>query len=217
MTSYDITTYAGLSAAIQAFTESDEPTFVDNIPTFIQNTERLVSNTVQLPAFKKATTLVATSGSPYLTLPTDFLAMFSLAAIDGTGQFNFLLNKDINYIRECFPYPAVKGLPTTYALYNTTQFFVGPTPDAAYSFDLQYFGYPASIVTAGSTWLSTNYPNVLLYGALAEAYLYLKGENDLLQAYQAKYDQAMQLLKQLGDGKDREDNYRVVQVRDKVQ
>lgn len=216
MTSYDITTYTGLSNAIQAFSECTEPTFIDNIPNFVQNAERLINNTVQLPAFKKAAALTATVGSPYLTLPTDFLAMFSLAAIDGTGQFKFLLNKDINYIRECFPYPAVKGLPTTYALYNTTQFFVGPTPDATYSFDLQYFGYPASIVTAGSTWVSLNFPNVLLYGALHEAYVYQKGENDLLQTYKAKFDEAMSELKQLGDGKDRRDAYRTVQVRDQV-
>ena len=213
MTSYDITTYAGLSAAIQAFTESDEPTFVDNIPTFIQNTERLVSNTVQLPAFKKATTLVATAGSPYLTLPSDFLAMQSLAAIDGSGQYAFLLNKDINYVRECYPYPAVKGLPKVYALYSPTQFLVGPTPDAGYSLELQYFSYPTSIVTAGTTWLSINYPNALLYGALAEAYVYQKGEADILQMYQGKFQEAMEPLKQLGDSKDREDYYRTTQVR----
>lgn len=216
MTSYDITTYAGLSSAIQAFTESDESTFVGNIPNFVQNTERLVSNTVQLPAFKKASVLTATVGSPYLTLPTDFLAMQSLAAIDGTGQYNFLLNKDINYIRECFPYPTVKGLPSTYALYSPTQFLVGPTPDASYSLELQYFSYPTSIVTAGTTWLSTNFPNVLLYGSLVEAYTYLKGENDLLQTYQNKFQEALSALKQLGDSKDREDYYRTTQVRDRT-
>lgn len=225
---YDITTYTGLSQAIQAYTEVDESTFVANIPNFVANTERLVNNTVQLPAFKATATLTATTGSPYLSLPSDFLSVFSLAVIGADTQYTFLLNKDINYIRECFPYPAAQGLPTTYALYGvtrptpspavgTSQIIVGPTPNAAYSLELQYFSYPTSIVTAGSTWLSVNYPNVLLWGSLAEAYIYLKGEDNLIQTYQAKYGEAMALLKQLGDGKDREDNYRTVQVRQQVQ
>ena len=216
MTSYDISTYAGLSAAIQAFTEVDESTFVANIPTFIQDTERLVNNTVQLPAFRKNVTGVATAGFPYLTLPTDFLSMFSVAVMDGSVGYDYLLNKDVSYIREAFPYPAVKGEPKCYALFDASTFILGPTPDQNYSVELHYFAYPSSIVTAGSTWLSQNYPNVLLYGALSEAYVFLKGENDLLQTYQAKFQEAMQPLKQLADGKDRQDNYRTVQVRDKV-
>ena len=225
---YDITTYTGLSEAIQAYTEVDETTFVANIPNFVANTERLVNNTVQLPAFKATATLTATVGSPYLSLPSGFLSVFSLAVIGADTQYTFLLNKDINYIRECFPYPAVAGLPTTYALYGvtrpspvttlgTSQIIVGPTPNAAYALELEYFGYPPSIVTAGSTWLSVNYPNVLLWGALAEAYIFLKGEDNLIQTYQGKYQEAMALLKQLGDGKDREDAYRTVQVRQQVQ
>jgi hypothetical protein len=216
MTSYDITTYAGLTAAIQAFTESDETTFVSNIPTFIQDTERLVNNTVQLPAFRKNVTGVATAGFPYLTLPTDFLSMFSVAVIDGSSGYEYLLNKDVSYIREAYPFPAVQGEPKCYALFDANTFILGPTPNDSYSVELHYFAYPTSIVTAGSTWLSQNYPNVLLYGALVEAYIYLKGESDILQMYQTKFDQAMASLKQLGDGKDRQDNYRVVQVRDQV-
>lgn len=225
---YDITTYTGLTEAIQAYTEVDEATFVANIPNFVANTERLVSNTVQLPAFKATATLTATVGSPYLSLPSGFLSVFSLAVIGADAQYTFLLNKDINYIRECFPYPAVSGLPTTYALYGVTrptappavgtfQVIVGPTPNATYAFELQYFSYPTSIVTAGSTWLSVNYPNVLLWGALAEAYIFLKGEDNLIQTYQSKFGEALTLLKQLGDGKDREDAYRTVQVRQQVQ
>lgn len=220
MPSYDITTYTGLVNAIQAFTEVNETTFVDNIPTFVQDTERLVNNTVQLPAFRKNVTGNVTDGFPYLTLPSDFLATFSVAVMDagalGVEGYRYLLNKDVNYIREMFPYPAVTGTPQYYALFDNNTFIVGPTPDVEYNIELHYFAYPESIVTAGSTWLSTNFPNVLLYGALTEAYLFLKGEADVLQAYQAKFDQAMGPLKQLGDGKDRQDAYRTVQVRDKV-
>ena len=220
MPSYDITTYTGLVNAIQAFTEVNETTFVDNIPTFVQDTERLVNNTVQLPAFRKNVTGSATANFPYLTLPSDFLATFSVAVMDagalGVDGYRYLLNKDVNYIREMFPYPAVTGTPQYYALFDQNTFIVGPTPDVEYNIELHYFAYPQSIVTAGSTWLSQNFPNVLLYGALTEAYLYLKGEADVLQSYQAKFQEAMAPLKQLSDGKDRQDNYRTVQVRDKV-
>ena len=220
MPSYDITTYTGLVNAIQAFTEVNETTFVDNIPTFVQDTERLVNNTVQLPAFRKNVTGNVTDGFPYLTLPSDFLATFSVAVMDagalGVDGYRYLLNKDVNYIREMFPYPAVTGTPQYYALFDQNTFIVGPTPDVEYNIELHYFAYPQSIVTAGSTWLSQNFPNVLLYGALTEAYLYLKGEADVLQSYQAKFQEAMAPLKQLGDGKDRQDAYRTVQVRDKV-
>lgn len=219
--SYDITTYAGLSEAIQAFTEVNEASFVANIPNFVQDTERLVNNTVQLPAFRKNVTGSATANFPYLSLPSDFLATFSVAVMNTDeplvpNNYRYMLNKDVNYIREMFPYPAVTGVPQYYALFDNNTYILGPTPDVNYDIELHYFAYPTSIVTAGSTWLSTNFPNVLLYGALTEAYLYLKGEADVLQAYQAKFEQAMAPLKQLGDGKDRQDAYRTMQVRDKV-
>ena len=217
---YDITTYTGLVEAIQAFTEVNEDTFVANIPTFVQDTERLVNNTVQLPAFRKNVTGNVTDGFPYLTLPSDFLATFSVAVMDagalGVEGYRYLLNKDVNYIREMFPYPGVTGTPQYYALFDANTYILGPTPDVEYNIELHYFAYPQSIVTAGATWLSQNFPNVLLYGALCESYIFLKGEADILQAYQAKFDQAMVPLKQLGDGKDRQDAYRTVQVRDKV-
>ena len=220
MPSYDITTYTGLVNAIQAFTEVNETTFVDNIPTFVQDTERLVNNMVQLPAFRKNVTGSATASFPYLTLPSDFLATFSVAVMNsGETQadgYRYLLNKDVNYIREFFPFPGVTGTPQYYALFDNNTYILGPTPDVNYNIELHYFAYPTSIVTAGTTWLSTNYPNVLLYGSLAEAYLYLKGEPDILQSYQAKFQEAMGPLKQLSDGKDRQDAYRTVQVRDKV-
>lgn len=231
MTSYDITTYAGLTNAIQSYTEVNEPNFVANIPTFIQDVERLVNNTVQLPAFRKNVTGTATAGFPYLDLPQDFLSMFSLAVINPdlpttTPNYRYLLDKDVNYIREAFPYPGVEGVPQYYGVFdagvsagvNTGSFILGPTPDQSYTMELHYYAYPQSITTApsGQSWLSINYPNVLLWGSVTEAYIYLKGEADLIQTYQAKYDQAMQLLKQLGDGKDRQDSYRTTQVRDKV-
>ena len=221
MPSYDITTYAGLVNAIQAFTEVDETTFIDNIPTFVQDVERLVNNTVQLPAFRKNVTGSATANFPYLTLPSDFLATFSVAVMNTDeplvpNNYRYMLNKDVNYIREMFPYPAVTGVPQYYALFDNNTYILGPTPDVNYNIELHYFAYPESIVTAGSTWVSTNFPNVLLYGALAESYIFLKGENDLIQTYQAKFEQAMAPLKQLGDGKDRTDAYRTVMPRDKI-
>ena len=220
MASYDITTYAGLVEAIQAFTEVDEPTFVSNIPNFVQDVERLVNNTVELPAFRRNVTGTATASFPYLTLPSDFLSTFSVAVMNsGDTQadgYRYMLNKDVNYIREFFPFPGVTGTPQYYALFDNNTYILGPTPDVNYDIELHYFAYPTSVVTAGTTWVSQNFPNVLLYGALVEAYIFLKGEADLIQTYQAKYDQAMALLKQLGDGKDRQDEYRTVQVRDKV-
>ena len=219
-TSYDITTYTGLVNSIQSYTEVDEPTFVSNIPTFIQDTERLINNTIQLPAFRKNVTGSVSGDFPYLSLPSDYLSTFSIAIMDAgatqTDGYRYLLNKDVNYIREAFPYPGVTGTPVYYALFDNNSFILGPTPDVDYNVELHYFAYPASIVTAGTTWVSTNYPNVLLWGALAEAYIYLKGEADLIQTYQAKYEQALDILKQLADGKNRQDEYRTVQVRDRV-
>lgn len=220
MAAYDITTYAGLTQAIQDFTEVTEPSFISYIPTFLQDTERLVNNMVQLPAFRKNVTGACTSGFQYLTLPSDFLSTFSVAVV-GTDQlttYDFLLNKDVNYIREAFPFPGVTGIPQYYAIFDANTFILGPTPDQGYSIELHYFAYPQSITVAssGQTWLSINYPNVLLYGALMEAYIYLKGETDVLQMYQQKFEEAMKPLIALGDGRDRQDNFRTTQVRHTV-
>lgn len=209
--------YAELYTKIIQYTENDEETFVANIPTFVENTETLINNTVQLPAFRTNVTGTATEDFQYVALPLDFLSIYSVAVINGSGQYGYLLNKDVNYIRECFPFPGVTGLPTTYAIFDNTSLLLGPTPDDAYSIELHYYAYPQSIVTAGTSWIGDNYPNVLLWGALVEAYTYMKGEQDLIQQYQNKYSEAMMLLKQLGDGKDRQDNYRTTQVRQQVQ
>jgi len=216
-------TYAQLSAAIQNYTEVTEASFVANIPTFVQNTETLVNNSVQLPAFRTNVTGVTTANLPYVALPPDFLSVFALSVfttttVNGVPQTTqtYLYQKDVEYIREAYPFPGVSGTPQYYGIFDNTSFILGPTPDAQYSVEMHYYAYPQSIVTAGTSWLGTNFSNVLLWGSLVEAYIYMKGEADLIQAYQQKFQEAMGLLKQLGDGKDRQDTYRVTQVRDKV-
>lgn len=207
--------YVELTNAIVQWTEVTDTTFLENIPVFIQNTERIINNNVQLPAFRKNVTGSFTAGFQYIDLPTDFLSIFSLAVQSDDGGYSYLLNKDVNYIREAFPFPAVTGLPQYYSLFDNTAFLVGPTPDQAYVVEMHYYAYPESITTAasGTTWVSEEFPNALLYGSLVEAYIYLKGEQDLLQTYQAKFEQVMKDMKQLGDAKNREDNYRTTQVR----
>lgn len=216
-------TYAQLSAAIQDYTEVTEASFVANIPTFVQNTEILVNNSVQLPAFRTNVTGVTTANLPYVALPPDFLSVFALSVFTTTTvnevpqtTQTYLYQKDVEYIREAYPFPGVSGTPQYYGIFDNTSFILGPTPDAQYSVEMHYYAYPQSIVTAGTSWLGTNFSNVLLWGSLVESYIYMKGEADLIQTYQQKFQDAMGLLKQLGDGKDRQDTYRVTQVRDKV-
>lgn len=207
-------TYAELVQLIQDYTESTETSFVANIPTFVQQAEERVYNSVQLPAIRKNVTGTLTSNNKYLSLPTDWLATFSLAVVDPvTGDYSYLLNKDVNYIREAFPNPSSTGTPTHYAIFDADTLILGPTPDLGYTAEMHYYYYPQSIVTAGTTWLSDNFETVLLYGSLREAYMYLKGESDLTAMYEAKYQEGLALLKQLGDGKDRRDAYRSGQVR----
>lgn len=210
-------TYTQLYTAIQNYTQVNEPTFNDNIPNFVQNTELLVDNTVQLPAFRRNVTGQATELFQYLNLPSDFLSVFSLAVINPSGDYEYLLTKDVNYVREAFPYPTAVGQPQYYALFSSTAILLGPTPDQSYNMELHYYAAPTSIVDAGTSWLGQNFPSVLLWGALTEAAIFLKGEADMIQNYQQKYSEAMGLLKQLGDGKDREDNFRTEQVRQGVQ
>ena len=224
-------TYNELTEAIQQYLmveyvgDGAEPTFVANIDNFIKNTEIIINNTVQLPAFRVNVTGSVTTGNPYLTIPSDFLSIFSLAVIPTntinlvpTPTYQYLLNKDVNYIREAFPYPSAQGTPQYYSLFDNNTFIIGPTPDVDYDVEMHYYAYPESIVDAssGTTWVSTEFPNALLWGALVEGYIFLKGETALIQTYQAKFDQVMAEVKQLGDGKNRQDSYRVVQVRDKV-
>ena len=205
--------YSELVTEIQSYVENEFATA--DINTFIEQAEQRIYNTVQLPAIRKNVTGSLTIGTTYLSVPTDWLATFSLAVIDAAGEYQYLLNKDVNFIRAAYPTTAVldRGLPEYYAIFDSNSFILGPTPDAAYTAELHYYYYPESIVTAGTTWLGDNFDSALLYGALLEAYTYMKGESDVLQGYQQRYQEALALLKMLGDGKDRRDAYRSGQVR----
>ena len=187
----------------------------DDINTFIKQTEQRVYNAIQLPAIRKNVTGSVTTGNKYLTCPSDWLATFSLAAVSTGNEYTYLLDKDVNFIRESFPDTdaAFYGVPQYYAQFDQDTFILGPTPDAAYSMELHYYYYPESIVTANTSWLGDNFDSVLLYGSLLEAYTYMKGEADVIAGYQKRYDEALALLKTLGDGKNRRDAYRSGQVR----
>jgi hypothetical protein len=217
--------YNELFSQIQSYTENQFPEFylangstinvTTQINTFIQQAEERIYNTVQIPSLRKNVTGNCSSTSKYLACPNDYLSTYSLAVIDGDGNYEYLLNKDVNYIRQAYPNPNSTGLPRYYALFgsrlndpNELTFILGPTPDANYGAELHYFYYPESIVTAGTSWLGDNYSPVLLYGSLVEAYTYMKGEADMLAMYGAKYQEALGQLKRLGDGLERGDAYR---------
>jgi hypothetical protein len=190
---------------------------------FTQQAEQRIYNTVQLANLRKNVTGTVTPNNKYLNAPLDFLSVYSLAVIDGDGNYRFLLNKDVNFIREAYPNPSQTGEPKHYAIFgprsdfaNELTFIVGPTPNTAYEAELHYYYYPESIVTAGTTWLGDNFDSALLNGALVEAIRYMKGEPDLVKLYQDMYLQGIALLKNLGDGKQRGDAYRDGQVRIQV-
>ncbi len=218
--------YAELSAAIQAYSESDEPLFVDNIPVFVQAAEQRIYNSVQLSYLRKNVTGITTPNNKYLSTPADFLSVYSVAVIKPNGDYEYLLNKDVNFIRQAYPAASDVGVPKYYALFGPTttadnppeltnemSLILGPGPNAAYSVELHYFFYPESIVTAGTTWLGDNFDTALFYGALREAAVFQRQEPDMVQNYEQKYMETMALLKQLGDGKERGDSYRNGQVR----
>ena len=206
--------YTQLTQLIQDYCESTEQSFVANIPTFVQVAEQRIYNTVQLPALRKNVTGTMTQNFQYFSLPSDWLSTFSLAVIDPTtGEYEYLLNKDVNYIRASYPFPAVSGKPAYYAIFDNTTMLLGPTPDANYTAELHYYYYPVSIVTAGTSWLGNNFDSVLLYGSLREAYTYLKGDAEMMNYYEQKYQEALGQLKRLGDGLDRQDAYRSGQAR----
>ena len=207
--------YTELVAEIQSYTENQFQT--SDIDTFIKEAEQRIYNSVQFPAIRKNMTGTTTPNNKYLTCPPGWLSTFSMAVIDPVTQdYEYLLNKDVNFIRASYPKASDTGKPLYYALFDQDSFILGPTPDDSYTIELHFYRYPESIVTAGTTWLGDNFDSALLYGALLEAYTYMKGEQDVMAAYQKRYDDAMFLLKQLGDGKDREDAYRSGQVRVKV-
>jgi hypothetical protein len=194
---------------IQNYTESTESTFVANIPTFVIQAEQRIYNSAQLPAARKNVTASCTANNKYLTLPSDWLAAFSVAIIEPvTNAQTYLVNKDVSFIRAAYPDPDIGGVPAHYALFDNNTFILGPTPDQGYGVEMHYFGYPDSITTAGTSWLGTNFETVLLYGSLREAYLYLKGEQDVTAYYEQKYQEGLALLKQLVEGKEMRDSYR---------
>lgn len=209
-------TYTELVAAVEAYLQNYETDFVSQIPTFVKQAEQRIYNTIQFPALRKNVTGTTTSSNKYLSCPSDFLAVYSLAVVAPvTGAYTYLLPKDVNFIREAYPTPTSTGTPKYYALFGPQSgdpkelsFILGPTPDAAYTAELHYFFYPESIVTATNTWLGDNFDSVLLYGTLVEAYTFLKGEADLIQLYDSKYKEALALAKRLGDGMERGDAYR---------
>jgi hypothetical protein len=213
--------YVQLTAAIRGYAENSFPDTVgafssaDQIATFVKMAEQRVYNMVQLPALRKNVTGSMTSGNKYLACPSDWLATFSLAVINSANEYKYLLNKDVNFIRESYPDTdaAFYGEPEYYAQFDQNTFILGPTPDANYAAELHYFYYPASIVDAGTSWLGDNFDSVLLYGSLLEAAAFMKSDADIITFYKQRYDEAMAELKQLGDGKNRQDAYRSGQFR----
>jgi hypothetical protein len=219
--------YTELTTAIQDYTEN---TFsADQLATFVTQAEERVFNTVQFPSLRKNVTGTLTASNKYLAAPGDFLSVYSLAVVDSLGAYEFLLNKDVNFIRQAYPNPASTGIPKYYALFGPTttnsnppvltnelSFILGPTPDVAYNVELHYFFYPESISVSGTSWLGDNYSPVLLYGSLVEANTFMKGEPDMTAMYEAKYKEALAQAKRLGDGLERQDAYRSGQYRQAV-
>jgi len=211
---------ASTSSAAATFTSTEQ------INTFITQAEQRIFNTIQFPSLRKNVTGTTSSSNKYLSCPGDFLAPYSMAVIRATGAYEYLLHKDVKFIRESYPIPTDTGVPAYYALFGPLStneaelsFLLGPTPDAAYSVELHYFYYPESITvtSSGTTWLGDNMDSVLLYGALVEGYTYMKGEADMIALLNTKYQDALMLAKRLGDGLERRDAYRSGQARVPVQ
>jgi hypothetical protein len=225
--------YSTLFKTIQGYLENDFPSFVgadssgsgtatftakQQIDTFIKQAEQRIYNSVQFPNFRKNETGQMTASNKYLALPSDpaFLAVYEIAVTNpATSEYEYLLNKDVSYIRAAYANPATTGVPKYYALFDENTLILGPTPAANYAVELHYFYYPESITVAasGTTWLGDNFDSTLLYGSLVEGYTYMKGEADVIATYAKRYEEAMILAKRLGDGMDRRDAYRSGQVR----
>lgn len=216
------TQFGNPAAATETFTSAEQ------INMFIRQAEERIYNSVQFPSLRKNVTGGVTPGNKYLSAPNDFLAVYSMAVITNGGDYEYLLNKDVNFIREAYPNSGTGGIPKYYALFGPTTtsdvppiitneltFILGPTPDVGYTVELHYYYYPESITVSptGRTWLGDNFDPVLLYGSLLEAYTYMKGEPDVIAGYQKRYDEAMMLAKRLGDGMERTDAYRTGQIR----
>lgn len=235
-------TYDTLKTAVQQWSEVDSDIFVANIPQFVQNAETVIYNAAQPPVVRKREVIepVIVAGgigrypiaertiafgepgqfspAPYsdVELPSDLLAIYSIGVVVPSGQSQFLLQKEPEYIREAYATVREAAIPTHYAFTEPYQIIVGPTAKVIYPLTIDYLAYPPSIVTAGTSWVGTNYPNLLLYGTLVEAYIFLKGEDDLIKTYTGKFQEALGQYKQMADGKDRQDTFRSLQVRDEV-
>ena len=237
-------TYNELFIAVKGYLENDFPSTVftdsagsssssaaaltstEQVNTFITQAEQRIYNTIQFPSLRKNVTGTLSTNNKYLSCPSDFLAVYSIAVVNTDGSYAFLLNKDVNFIREAYPTPADTGTPAYYALFGPVStneaeltFILGPTPDSTYTMELHYFYYPESITTttSGTTWLGDNIDSVLLYGSLVEGYTFMKGEADMIGLYEKKYQDALMLAKRLGDGMERRDAYRSGQARVAVQ
>ena len=230
--------YTELYNTIQTYTENQFPDVylassstvnaTTQINTFITQAEQRIYNMIQFPSLRKNVTGTTTSSNKYLSCPGDFLATYSMAVIDATGAYEYLLNKDVNFIRQAYPTPTDTAIPKYYALFGPTvsgvtisnelSFILGPTPDIVYTIELHYYYYPESITTvaSGQTWLGDNFDSVLLYGSLVEAYTFMKGEQDIISLYDTKFKEALALAKRLGDGMERQDAYRSGQYRQAV-
>lgn len=211
--------YTQLKQAIQDYTENTEATFVANLDTFIKQTEERIYRSVMIPELRKNVTGTLTSGNKYLARPSDFLSVFSIAVIDGSGAYQYLLDKDVNFMREAYPSPTTTGVPKYYAQFDGDgpvstygNFILGPAPDSAYQVELHYFYDPPSIVDTGTSWVGDNAETVLLYGCLIEAYTFMKGDADLLAKYTERYQGALANLG-LIDVRSKRDDYRDGQIR----
>ena len=204
--SFTLTT---LKQSIQDWTENDETTFVNELDFFIKNAEERILKSVDLDYFRKNVTGVRTSGNKFLQKPSDYLATFSLSFVSSSENV-FLLQKDVNFIQEYSPNPSTTGIPIYYAQFDVDNFIIAPTPNANFSVELHYYYRPASLTTddSGSTWISTNAPDALLYASLVEAYTFMKGENDLIQLYTSRYAESLARLKNYAEGRNYSDSYR---------
>lgn len=203
--------YTELTTNIEDVCESSFT--ADQLSMFVKQAEQIIYNSVQIPALRKNVTGTLTSGNKYLSVPSDFLYSYSIAVLNSSGAYSYLLNKDVNFIRDAYPTPASTGQPKHYAYFDDTTFIVGPTPNSGYTVELHYGYYPTSIVSAGSTWLGNEFDSALLNGALIQAIRFMKGEPDVIALYEKLYVQSIELLRNLGDGRLREDTYRSGQFR----
>ncbi len=203
-------TFTTLKTAIQDYTQNTESTFVTNLPTLIVQAENRIVKSVELPNFRKNVTGTLTSGNPYLSTPSDYLYPFSLAVLDSSNNYDYLLNKDVSFIREAYPTASTTGSPKFYAQFDDDTFIVAPTPDANLTVELHYFYIPESITVAssGESWLGTNATEALLYASLVEAYTFMKGEPDILVNYEKRFQEALQRLTLESDGYNRKDAFR---------